>query len=214
VRNRLMSPTAAMKVAAAITSRQGRHQPPDLCRAKRLGGDQPLDLCDLPVEELYVAQAPVDRLLLLDGKLQRARRGAAQDDPRRVLATRVRSLPLPPLQRPTTRAGHLPQLLQHRPRPPRTPHRDTSPQTSSTVPARWRQDEPHLSTHLGGCPPATRPEPDLDLRGDKGGSDEPNPRLLPRGSRFGCRRRACDRWRPGRAAGSGGALTAMAGSLG
>lgn len=51
MRNRLMSPTAAMKVAAAITSRQGRHQPPDLCRAKRLGGDQPLDLCDLPVED-------------------------------------------------------------------------------------------------------------------------------------------------------------------
>jgi transposase InsO family protein len=28
-----------------------------------------------------------------------------------------------------------------------------SPQTSSTVPARWRPDEPHLSAHLGGRPP-------------------------------------------------------------
>jgi transposase InsO family protein len=26
------------------------------------------------------------------------------------------------------------------------------PQTSSTVPERWRQDEPHLSAHLGGRP--------------------------------------------------------------
>ena len=58
---------------------------------------------------------------------QRACRGAAQDDPRRVLATSVRSLPLPPLQRPTTRARHLPQLLQHRPCPPRTPHPRTHP---------------------------------------------------------------------------------------
>ncbi len=29
---------------------------------------------------------------------------------------------------------------------------DASPQTSSTVPERWRQDEPHLSAHPGGCP--------------------------------------------------------------
>ncbi len=27
-----------------------------------------------------------------------------------------------------------------------------SPQTSSTVPVRWKRDEPHLSAHLGGCP--------------------------------------------------------------
>ena len=30
--------------------------------------------------------------------------------------------------------------------------KDAYPQTSSTVPERWRPDEPHLSTHHGGCP--------------------------------------------------------------
>jgi transposase InsO family protein len=29
---------------------------------------------------------------------------------------------------------------------------DASPQTSSTVPKRWKQDEPHLSAHPGGRP--------------------------------------------------------------
>jgi hypothetical protein len=58
---------------------------------------------------------------------QRARRSAPQDDPRRVLATRVRALPLPALQRPATRARHLPGLLQQRPRPPRPPHPQTDP---------------------------------------------------------------------------------------
>ncbi len=57
----------------------------------------------------------------------RARRGATQDDPRRVLATRVCALPLPPLHRSQTRAGHLPTLLQLRPRPPRAPHAWTHP---------------------------------------------------------------------------------------
>ncbi len=84
---------------------------------------------------------------------QRARRGATQDHPRRVLATRVRALPLPPLQRSTTRAGHLLALLQHRSRPQRPPPpRDASPQTSFTVPKRCRQNEPHLSAQLGGHP--------------------------------------------------------------
>jgi transposase InsO family protein len=32
-------------------------------------------------------------------------------------------------------------------------NRDASPQTSSTVPKRWRQDEQHLSAHPGGRPP-------------------------------------------------------------
>src|SRR3954469_21439098 len=36
---------------------------------------------------------------------QRTRRGAAQDDPRRVLAPRLRALPLPALQRPPPRTG-------------------------------------------------------------------------------------------------------------
>jgi transposase len=58
---------------------------------------------------------------------QRQRRGAAQDNPRRVLAPRVRSLHLPPLHRAQARAGHLPQLLQQRPRPPRTTHTRTHP---------------------------------------------------------------------------------------
>ncbi len=40
-----------------------------------------------------------------------------------------------------------------RPRPPRHDSpKDASPQTSSTVPERWRPDEPHLSAHPGGCP--------------------------------------------------------------
>ena len=49
---------------------------------------------------------------------QRPCRGAAQDDPRRVLAPGVRALPLPALQRPAPRARHLPRLLQPRPRWP------------------------------------------------------------------------------------------------
>jgi len=31
-------------------------------------------------------------------------------------------------------------------------HKDAYPQTSSTVPERWRPDVPHLSAHPGGCP--------------------------------------------------------------
>ena len=58
---------------------------------------------------------------------QRQRRSAPQDDPRRVLAPRVRPLHLPPLHRPATRARHLPALLQPRPRPPRPPHPRTHP---------------------------------------------------------------------------------------
>jgi transposase len=53
---------------------------------------------------------------------QRQRRSAPQDHPRRVLAPRLRALPLPPLHRPAPRARHLPALLQPRPRPPRPPH--------------------------------------------------------------------------------------------
>jgi hypothetical protein len=37
-------------------------------------------------------------------------------------------------------------------RPERLRSDNASPQTSSTVPERWRRDEPHLSAHLGGCP--------------------------------------------------------------
>ena len=29
-------------------------------------------------------------------------------------------------------------------------HKDASPKTSSTVPERWRPNEPHLSAHPGG----------------------------------------------------------------
>ena len=58
---------------------------------------------------------------------QRQRRSAPQDDPRRVLATSVRPLHLPPLHRAATRARHLPALLQQRPRPPRPPHTRTHP---------------------------------------------------------------------------------------
>ena len=84
---------------------------------------------------------------------QRPRRSAAQDDPRRVLAARLRPLPLPPLHRPQPRTRPLPRLLQH------TTASTTaaspaaaSPQTSSTVPAKWRPDEPHPSAHLGVRP--------------------------------------------------------------
>jgi transposase len=58
---------------------------------------------------------------------QRPCRGATQDDPRRVLAARLRALPLPHAHRPAPRAGHLPDLLQHRPRPPRPTHPRTHP---------------------------------------------------------------------------------------
>jgi transposase len=58
---------------------------------------------------------------------QRQRRGAPQDDPRRVLAARVRSLYLPPLHRAEERARHLPALLQQRPYSPRTTHQGTHP---------------------------------------------------------------------------------------
>ena len=84
---------------------------------------------------------------------QRPRRGAAQDDPRRVLATSLRPLPLPPLHRPQARARRATSRYYNL---DRVHHgrltRGASPPTSSTVPARWRRDEPHLSAHLGGCP--------------------------------------------------------------
>lgn len=54
-------------------------------------------------------------------------RSAAQDDPRRVLAPRLRPLHLPALHRTTPRARYLPALLQQRPRPPRPPHRRPDP---------------------------------------------------------------------------------------
>jgi len=58
---------------------------------------------------------------------QRQRRSAPQDDPRRVLAPRVRPLPLPAPERPAPRARYLPALLQPRPHPPRPPHPRTHP---------------------------------------------------------------------------------------
>ncbi len=58
---------------------------------------------------------------------QRQRRSAPQNDPRRMLATSVRPLPLPKPHRATTRPRRLPALLQPRPRPPRPPHPRTHP---------------------------------------------------------------------------------------
>jgi transposase len=52
----------------------------------------------------------------------RPRRGAAQDDPRRVLAAGLRPPSLPTLQRTRPRTRQLRRLLQLRPRPPRPPH--------------------------------------------------------------------------------------------
>jgi hypothetical protein len=46
---------------------------------------------------------------------------------RHGLNTRLRPLHLPPLHRAEKRARHLPTLLQHRPRAPRTPHTRTHP---------------------------------------------------------------------------------------
>jgi hypothetical protein len=60
-----MSPIAAMKVAAVITfTPRHRHQPADLGRGKGLGRDRPLDLGDLRLAELELAQAAVDGLAL------------------------------------------------------------------------------------------------------------------------------------------------------
>jgi hypothetical protein len=52
-----------------VDARHG-HQPLDLRALKRFACDQPLDLLDLCVEELDVAQAGLDRLLLLFGQLK------------------------------------------------------------------------------------------------------------------------------------------------
>ena len=77
---------------------------------------------------------------------------AAQDDPRRMLAARLRALPAsplpraPPRPRPTTSAT----TTSSAPTPADSPAA-ASPPTSSTVPTRWRRDEPHLSAHLGDC---------------------------------------------------------------
>lgn len=73
---------------------------------------------------------------------QRQRRSAAQDDPRRVLAPSVRALHLSPLHRPTTRASHLPDVLQHRSRSPRSPHPQPHPRRHRL---RCPQDEGPMS---------------------------------------------------------------------
>jgi len=45
------------------------HEPLDLRPGEGVGGDEPLDLRDLAVEEVDVAQARVDGLALADGEL-------------------------------------------------------------------------------------------------------------------------------------------------
>jgi hypothetical protein len=69
---------------------------------------------------------------------QRRRRSCPQDDPRRMLATRLRPLPLRPLPRAEARSRALPQLLQQRPRPHRPPHQGTHPRRHRP---RCKQDE-------------------------------------------------------------------------
>ena len=73
-----------------------------------------------------------------------ARRGAAQDHPRRVLAALLRPLPPPALHRPAARARALPRLLQPRPRPPRPPHRRPHPRRHRL---RCPQDGVEMSRH-------------------------------------------------------------------
>jgi transposase len=75
---------------------------------------------------------------------QRPRRGAAQDDPRGVLAARLRPLPVPALPRPAPRARALPRLLQRRPRPPRSPHAGTHPRRHRL---RCSQDGGEMTRH-------------------------------------------------------------------
>ena len=83
---------------------------------------------------------------------QRPRRTPTPHDPRGVLATRVRALPPSPLHRPqdatsrtTSTTTTTTANTTDEPRP------GDAPPTSSTVPARWSRDEPHLSAQLGVC---------------------------------------------------------------
>jgi transposase len=93
---------------------------------------------------------------------QRTRRGATQDHPRRVLATRVRSLPLPPLHRSQTRVGHLPTLLQLRPRPPRAPHARTHPRRHRLRSPKDGGKMSHTCRHISE---AAQPKRQLNLWG-------------------------------------------------
>ena len=81
-------------------------------------------------EQLATAWLPANK---------RRRRSATQDDPRRVLAPRIRPLPPGPLPRATTRPDRLPSLLQQRTRP----HRPTHPRSH---PHRHRLRCPQMET--------------------------------------------------------------------
>ena len=132
-----MSPTAARNVAATITLTPGTVISRLTCgELERVAGDLPLDLCDLLVEELDLAQTAVDGLALLDRQLDLAQPLAAgqaeQVADRRLLdqpphqhgvalVLRARARPhqlaaprQPPAQRPRLLVGH-PQPVQ-RPR--------------------------------------------------------------------------------------------------
>ena len=75
-----MSPTAAMNLAATVTLTPGDgHQPLDLRPAQRLGGDELVDLRDLGVEEVDLAQAGVDGLALADRQELLGQPGPALD---------------------------------------------------------------------------------------------------------------------------------------
>ena len=84
---------------------------------------------------------------------ERPRRGSAPADPGRVLATRLRPLPLPALHGVSAASSSATS-------PTTTTTASTtavsptavSPRTSSTVLARWRRGEPRLSAHLGVGP--------------------------------------------------------------
>jgi hypothetical protein len=66
-----MSPIAARKAGGDDHIDSGhRHQPSDLARIERGACDQPLDLGDLPIEQLDLAHCRVDRLALLLGQLE------------------------------------------------------------------------------------------------------------------------------------------------
>ena len=69
-----MSPTTATKVSRRDEAHPGDgHQAADLLRGHRLAGQLALDQADLGVQEVDLAQAALERLALVGGKLERRR---------------------------------------------------------------------------------------------------------------------------------------------
>jgi hypothetical protein len=105
---------SARDLHVARTAARSRHQVPPLptarCQARRSGSSSG-----------SVASASA-RCTCRPSTDQRERRSAPQNNPRRMLAPRVRPVHLPQLYRPQTRARYLSAVLQPRPRSPRPPH--------------------------------------------------------------------------------------------